>query len=858
MKDSARLLQEQLEQLEAGKPLEACLADLPEEEADLLRIGAMLREVQYPERDNNIVATQRAGLLKLAAQEKSMENGSFWSSLKALGRPRSNRLLPLAAVSSAVALLFICVLITLIGAGFAWRSYQKIRVAQNPSPSPTPVIVTQTLSPSPSAISEASPVQNPPSKPTKESTYNVFMPLVSQPKVRDPRSAALKAPQGLVQVQASDGTWMTIGTRHTIKAGQRIRTGALSSAELLFYDGSRAHLGPNTEVSVDELDAQASDGPRVVVLSQWIGETDHEVVPSDNAGSRYEVQTPSGTGEAKGTSFHVLVTSIQLSRFGVDEGSVAVTSLNVTVIVVAGQSTTINFGQPPGEPAFRITGEGEVTQTGTTWIIAGQTFETDENTVIIGNPQAGDWVFVEGRLLPDGTRVADRIVLLRRAPQNRFIITGRVETITDTTWIVAGQIITVNDKTSIKDDIESGDLVSVEGVILEGGTLLAEHIRLIEEEPGWPFHFVGVVQDIAAEAWTVSGVTITISDTTEIDEGLLVGDVVEVQGWVLDDETWLARSIERVEEKEHGFEFTGYVESIAPWVVSGIAFETRDWTEIESGIDIGDRVKVKGQILIDGTWVASEIERFDDDDEALYVAFVGRVTRKDPWVVSGIPLVVDDETVIKGEVNVGDLVKVKAQILPDGTWLARKIKRIEVESGLGCFSFSAVVVGVEGNQLVLLNGETIYPGDGVIIEGEVAVDSVILVFVCVDADGSITIVSIIVIYHPDEEPPPTPTPLPAPGDDDKITICHRPPGNPDAAHTITIGRAALEEHLRHGDTIGPCPDHDDDDHDDDDHDDDDHDDDDHNDDDHDDDDHDDDDHDDDDHDDDDHDDDDKD
>ncbi len=40
----------------------------------------------------------------------------------------------------------------------------------------------------------------------------------------------------------------------------------------------------------------------------------------------------------------------------------------------------------------------------------------------------------------------------------------------------------------------------------------------------------------------------------------------------------------------------------------------------------------------------------------------------------------------------------------------------------------------------------------------------------------------------------------------KITICHYPPGNPDARHTIIINESALEAHLAHGDTIGACED----------------------------------------------------
>jgi hypothetical protein len=38
----------------------------------------------------------------------------------------------------------------------------------------------------------------------------------------------------------------------------------------------------------------------------------------------------------------------------------------------------------------------------------------------------------------------------------------------------------------------------------------------------------------------------------------------------------------------------------------------------------------------------------------------------------------------------------------------------------------------------------------------------------------------------------------------KVRICHVPPGNPDAAHTITVAPPALRAHLDHGDTEGAC------------------------------------------------------
>ncbi|MCH6586343.1 MAG: hypothetical protein IH792_04875, partial [Thaumarchaeota archaeon] len=48
------------------------------------------------------------------------------------------------------------------------------------------------------------------------------------------------------------------------------------------------------------------------------------------------------------------------------------------------------------------------------------------------------------------------------------------------------------------------------------------------------------------------------------------------------------------------------------------------------------------------------------------------------------------------------------------------------------------------------------------------------------------------------------------GKKDKVTICHIPPGNPGNAHTISVSGNAENAHLAHGDTLGECPDGDED------------------------------------------------
>jgi hypothetical protein len=789
MANPKELIQGRLEQFEMGKPLEECLAGLSADEVELLKLAARLRELSYPEQDGLRSSAQRADVLRLATQEK--DKAIQEEAPRAPRRSLPRLLVPATVFSGVGAFVLICAIIAATAAGVAWWSSRNSRVDEVALEPPLPT-----------AMSEA--MDDP-------GQHEVFLPLMSQQIPLTPETVRLEDIRGVVEIQADDGTWSVVAATRVFAVEQHIRTGALSGARLVFYDGSQVSLGPDTEFSVDELDAR-TDGPRIVVLNQWIGETVHNVVPADAAGSRYEVQTPSAVGAARGTVFQVLVTSDLVAHFSVDEGAVAVSGADVTVVVDAGQLTTVAADKAPDEPVFRITGEGQVTQIGFTWIIAGQPFETHDGTIIVGNPQIGDWVFVRGRLLADSTRVADWITLLRRSPANRFTLVGEVEAITTDAWLVAGQTITVTDEADVDDDIEVGDLARVEGVILPEGELQAERIVRIEDAPGQPFDFRGVVQVITDTTWTISGVAITIDDETVIDEGLVVGDLVHVRGWILEDGTWQASAIERVDDEEPFFEFTGAIESIDPWVVAGIPFETREWTEFEPDLEVGDLVRVKGRIMEDGTWVAFEIERLDEG-MALRFVLVGIVTSMDPWIVSGTPLVVDDDTVIVGEITLGMLVRVEIAIQPDGTWQVIQIRPFRGHGwDLGCMTFSGVVLSLEGNQLLLVNWPPLTLDDDVEIVGLIEPGSVIVFRICFADDMMPRVTYIVVVRTPGTiiiPPPgtiiipPTPTEEPPGVEEGRVTICHKPDGkNP---HTITVAQSALQAHLDHGDTLGPCP-----------------------------------------------------
>jgi len=427
-----------------------------------------------------------------------------------------------------------------------------------------------------------------------------------------------------------------------------------------------------------------------------------------------------------------------------------VANLNVTVIVIAGQTSLIPPEQPPSDPHFIVTGEGEVTAIGETWTIGGQTFTTTDSTIIVGNPQVGDVVSVSGYLLPDGTLVATHIILLHYAPTNRFTLTGEVESIGDDEWVVAGQTIVVDVDTAVDETILVGDTVRVHGIVLADGTLLARRIDRVDDVH--PFEFIGVVQSIGPDSWLVSGVNITLDENTEIKDEIIVGDVVKVEGVILADNTWLAGEIKLADETAR-FEFTGPVNNIDPWVVAGIPFDTDSFTQIDDGIEAGDLVYVEGQILADGTWLATEIRLLTD--EALTFNFIGTVESIDPWVISGLPMAVDENTLIDDEIEIGAIVRVRGLILPNGEWLARLIVRLDRdEDPVGCYSVTTVVVSVSGNVVTLEGLPPVTLADDTVVTGDLTANATITVTVCASHDGTIIIVSIIVI--PIAPPPPPP------------------------------------------------------------------------------------------------------
>ncbi|MGD1996892.1 MAG: FecR family protein [Anaerolineae bacterium] len=178
-----------------------------------------------------------------------------------------------------------------------------------------------------------------------------------------PRAAELAQVNGVVKVLAAGSeTWRSVSEDEPLEEGDRIRTGASSSASLVLFDGSVIELAGETEVAVTQMRSHRDGSGRVIVLSQWVGEMRNRVQPSSGVPSRFEVETPLAIAAVSGTEFTTAVENDGTTHVTVDEGMVNVTAQDVTITLKRGQETTVRPGHPPG-PVLNVPTASPVLET---------------------------------------------------------------------------------------------------------------------------------------------------------------------------------------------------------------------------------------------------------------------------------------------------------------------------------------------------------------------------------------------------------------------------------------------------------------------------------------------------------------
>lgn len=697
--DDVEKFQEKLTALESGKPLEASLEGLSSGEADLLKLALTLREFHPPARKTNVVMAQLARITRTTEEQHAAGQMHNPSPSKRSFPSRPSWFLPLAVAGSA-AIFFINCLVMLgvvIGASRLVVGY-----------------------------------------------FNRLNQL----------QASVSEMRGLVERREQDGSWTKISPKAIIMPGTHLRTAELSSALLSLEGGNQLRMGPGTEIMLDQMD-KSLRGVLITRIIQWQGKTDHQIRSSKHPSSLYEVRIPGGTLTAHGTDFTVEVDANQQTRVVVTQGTVNVSGGGSTVSVPAGKITTLTATTAPTTPAFLAQGEGVFKVIEEAISIAGQPVLFEPAFQLTNMPHDGDMVTFQGQRRPDGTVQVDRLeTLVTRQQANSFRLTGSVEAFADTALVAADMVIQTNANTQFLDTIPTGKGVTIEGFVQTDGMPTAA--RVYESGSGQPLQFTGIVESIDTDAgiWIITGIAISISRNTSIAQGIALGDMVEVQGWFQDGD-WLAGSIRPATHNDHYFDITGTVKNIDPWIINDIRLEVRTWTRIDSTIKNGDQVRIRGTILADGSWVATTIEKVQEiPDEQVTLEFIGTINSTEPWVISGISLVVDATTQIEGMLVTGTLVKVHATRLTDGNWHADSIVEI-VPPGIGCVTYASIVIIKEGQLITLQDGSTIDLNEVERVEGDVEVDNVILVVKCVAADGKITYPLVKVLEDANGTPTPS-------------------------------------------------------------------------------------------------------
>jgi hypothetical protein len=215
--------------------------------------------------------------------------------------------------------------------------------------------------------------------------------------------------------------------------------------------------------------------------------------------------------------------------------------------------------------------------------------------------------------------------------------------------------------------------------------------------------FHGVIESLPSTApigdWIVSGTTVHVSATTEIDDGdgaIAVGASVEIEGTTGTDGSITATKVDVTESSEDDSfgeaELQGTVESlpatagfIGDWVVIGITVHVTAATEVnaEDGtIAVGSFVEVKGLSEADGSITASKVELKNDqgdneDGDGILTGTLEHSQTGDDtgvWMVSGHRIRVTNRTKI---VRNGHSLHKGADLRVSGHWRANGSMRAQ-------------------------------------------------------------------------------------------------------------------------------------------------------------------------------------
>ncbi len=324
-------------------------------------------------------------------------------------------------------------------------------------------------------------------------------------------------------------------------------------------------------------------------------------------------------------------------------------------------------------------------------------------TVIVGEPQVGDFVYVDAQMQPDGSLTALYIEVLDGGGNISMPVYGFVETISDAMLTLSafplndpgGAItqtleIAITPETVIVGEPQVGDFVYAEAQMQPDGSLTALYIEVLDGGGSAIISIYGVVETISDTLLTVSLLDMPISCTlviaitpeTAIIGGPQAGDFVYVEAQMGENGDLVALYIEAL---ECGGNVTvplfGMVnsvsESLLTLTVEGepysgtVELAITPETIIIGEPEVGDFVYVEAWAEPDGALTAFYIEVFEDRIVGILEEINGNTL-----MVNGQQLVFSERTELVGSIAVNTTVAIRATVAPDGTVIARYIEAV--------------------------------------------------------------------------------------------------------------------------------------------------------------------------------------
>ena len=249
-----------------------------------------------------------------------------------------------------------------------------------------------------------------------------------------------------------------------------------------------------------------------------------------------------------------------------------------------------------------------------------------------------------GQTLQITVQISGKGAVVRPAKGNEIVLVGAIGAVGASSITVSGIEVDTDANTRIEEredmpltlaDLKVGDVVRVEGTLQAGGKVLAREIERLTPPGLNEVLLRGMVSSVdpSKSSFTVSGLTVSTDASTKLVgiatlADLKVGDRVLVQGTLQPGGSVKARLVVKrpVEPPEREeVEIEGTITSITPpdrFQVAGKTVVTNSSTRFEGEHDmrltfadlhIGDRVEVEGFVQADGTILAREVEREDEE-----------------------------------------------------------------------------------------------------------------------------------------------------------------------------------------------------------------------------------------------------